>query len=852
MSEPHVTQPVPPPGPATGADGKYHVKEVAGFELVGTLGEGGMGKVFKARQRSIDRLVALKVLTPKLSEDRDYVNRFEREAKAAGKLSHPHIVAVIDRGEDKTGPKPIRWIAFEFIDGTSLEGRIKKGRLPEREALKIVRDIAEALRYSSEKGLIHRDVKPDNILLTADGTPKLADLGLAKFENDNTQLTQTGIVMGTPHYMAPEQALGERDLDVRADIYALGLVFYRCLTGELPWTATSALAVLTRHINEDCPDPRATVHDVSEPVVALLRRMTMRDRSARARPEEVILTATAILTGASHATTAPPRPPKKASGNIPTPVAPSAPPAHPAHPPKHAGATAPPHKPTSLKTASSGRAHHHATANGAPRKTTSAVHNTLVSSGPVPPGSQSRAALIVAFLGCMVLAALGTWAFDHRRRAHKAHDGSVATVPSDSGGTVSTDPTPPPPPPVETKPAEQPPAVKTPTPVEKPPAKGNDAPPALAADDAKRIDDLIMHASKIAVDDGQNALDDLDAAIVNFPAARVQLQDAKVLLGFVAEANHFLNDPEAKPEVGKDITARFFVFAKKPRSTDPVSNCLMAEIRGWDNAFALIGRLHDYLRGEGPPPAATHSFADGKTGVAAGYGEQWNTIATRLVPAVHEFETGDAAGARRNADAVVGLTSAIFTRAREAAKYLAALAEVRAANSKLTAIDALELVKGADTLFSRRLVRYDLTKADIPDRLGSWDWESGVGIVPPVHRAQGRFDGVPLGMLAPGSEVHVRISYKKQGLAVLTGGRSGEVLDRVLLVPELKKLATANEEHRSETEATMVFELAGLQGEVRVREGSKILMLDHGLEENFLLHGRNITVKEITYFRCPR
>ena len=143
-----------------------HVREIAGFELLAMLGEGGMGKVFKARQKSVDRIVALKVLTPKLSEDPDYVGRFEREAKAAGKLTHPNVVAVIDRGEDRNqGPKPIRWIAFEFVDGMSLEQRIEKGKVPEREALGVVRAVASALQSANQHGLVHRDIKPDNIFL---------------------------------------------------------------------------------------------------------------------------------------------------------------------------------------------------------------------------------------------------------------------------------------------------------------------------------------------------------------------------------------------------------------------------------------------------------------------------------------------------------------------------------------------------------------------------------------------------------------------------------------------------------------------------------------------------------------
>ncbi|MBI3725069.1 protein kinase [bacterium] len=291
---PAAPEPAKSQSQPTGANAR-HVKEVAGFEIISRLGEGGMGQVFKARQKSLDRFVALKVLTPKLAADHEYVQRFELEARAAAKLNHPNIVQVIEQGHDGV----IKFIAFEFIDGSSLEGLLKKrGRIPEREALKIIREIADALRYSSEKGLIHRDVKPDNILLTKDGTPKLADLGLAKLQGDTAGLTQAGIVMGTPHYMAPEQALGERDLDVRADLYALGLVLYRCLVGELPWHSESALAILTKHINEDVPDPRNKVPEVTEACVTVLRGLTARERTDRyAQAVDVVRDVDAILGG---------------------------------------------------------------------------------------------------------------------------------------------------------------------------------------------------------------------------------------------------------------------------------------------------------------------------------------------------------------------------------------------------------------------------------------------------------------------------------------------------------------------------------------------------------------------------
>jgi serine/threonine-protein kinase len=260
------------PGPAP-----VLVKEVGGFELLTRLGEGGMGQVFKARQKSLDRVVALKVLTPRLAESTDYVKRFEHEARLAARLNHPSIVQVIEQGQDGL----VRFIAFEFVDGPSLEHVLReRKKLTELEALEIARDMADALAYANEHGLVHRDVKPENILLTAKGVPKLADLGLAKMQGEHST-TQTGIVMGTPHYMAPEHALGDRDLDSRADLYSLGVVLYRCVTGQYPWLAETPLQLLTRNINEDIPDPRSVASDVSSNVATLIRGLTMRDRALR-------------------------------------------------------------------------------------------------------------------------------------------------------------------------------------------------------------------------------------------------------------------------------------------------------------------------------------------------------------------------------------------------------------------------------------------------------------------------------------------------------------------------------------------------------------------------------------------
>jgi hypothetical protein len=380
--------------------------------------------------------------------------------------------------------------------------------------------------------------------------------------------------------------------------------------------------------------------------------------------------------------------------------------------------------------------------------------------------------------------------------------------------------------------------------------QGN-VPAELGSDDMKRVDEIIAHSSRIALDDLQAARDDLLGAIKRYPLAGSQLQDAIDLVGFVTEATRFLEDPEAKPEVGSEITARFANFAQKPRGKDQVSRRVMAEIRGWDSALGMVGRLHDYLRGEGPPPPATRAFADARTGVAAGYGAEWSVIASKLIPAVGAFERSDMQEAKRNADAAANVGGALFKRAREAAKYLAGLAEARRVDPRLSAIDALETVQGADTLFASRRVKYDLKSADIPGRQG-WDWVFGRGIVAPGFRDKPpAHDSIPLGNLRVGAEVRLKITPGKRGFAMLARTKEPEMLDKVYLLPALVKVALNEDHPRGETDAKPhVFEiLVGPQG-VRVREGSTTVTLERGAEDIlYWIHGRGVTVEEMTFFR---
>ncbi len=204
------------------------------LEIIELLGQGGMGAVYKARQKQLDRLVALKILPPKVDQAEAFAERFTREARSLAKLNHTHIVTVHDFGHTEAG---LYYFIMEFVDGTDLRRVIQTGELSEHQALAVVPQICEALQYAHEEGIVHRDIKPENILLNTKGQVKIADFGLAKLLDQPATmytLTQAGQKMGTPHYMAPEQIEHPEQVDHRADIYSLGVVFYEMLTGELP------------------------------------------------------------------------------------------------------------------------------------------------------------------------------------------------------------------------------------------------------------------------------------------------------------------------------------------------------------------------------------------------------------------------------------------------------------------------------------------------------------------------------------------------------------------------------------------------------------------------------------------
>ncbi|MDP7289251.1 MAG: serine/threonine-protein kinase, partial [Phycisphaerae bacterium] len=229
-------------------------QEIPGYQLLAKIGSGAMANVFKAKQISLDRIVAIKVLPRKLSENAEYVSMFYKEGKAAAKLNHPHIVQAIDVGE----AGGYHYFVMEFIEGHDLWDELQSGGphardFTERGALDVIIQIARALEHAHSHGLIHRDVKPKNIMLTMEGETqiaKLADMGLARSAGDiDSAKAEAGRAYGTPYYISPEQIRGELDIDFRADIYSLGATFYHVVTGRVPFEAETPVAVMRKHLS---------------------------------------------------------------------------------------------------------------------------------------------------------------------------------------------------------------------------------------------------------------------------------------------------------------------------------------------------------------------------------------------------------------------------------------------------------------------------------------------------------------------------------------------------------------------------------------------------------------------------
>jgi serine/threonine protein kinase len=254
---------------------------IAGYHILGRLGSGGMGTVYKARQVSMDRVVALKVFAVAETEEKGEGERFVREARAVAGLVHPNIVRGFDAGEHGG----MRFIAMELLEGaTTLQLLREIGPYPERRALEVVRGVASALDHAWKHGVIHRDVKPSNIFLcTPDRRPVLFDFGLAKRVLDDPFSSKGIVAMGTPHYAPPEQVRRVPDLDVRTDIYSLGCTWYHLLTGRPPFPGSSSAEIASRHLTAPFPDPGAVKGrtDTLDATAGILRKMCAKRREDR-------------------------------------------------------------------------------------------------------------------------------------------------------------------------------------------------------------------------------------------------------------------------------------------------------------------------------------------------------------------------------------------------------------------------------------------------------------------------------------------------------------------------------------------------------------------------------------------
>ena len=221
------------------------------YRILSEIGRGGMAVVYKAVDQRLDRVVALKVLLPQLTADPKFVQRFQREASMAGRLTHANIVTIYDVGQDQGR----YFIAMQFLEGQTLQDMIsRRGALPLRQAHSILKPVASALDYAHSRGVVHRDIKPTNIIVGPDGTVTLTDFGIARAHEDS-RLTGTGQMIGTPQYMAPEQVQGAA-ADARTDVYALGVVLYEMLAGRVPFQATTPMAVLHQQVYEAPPPAR--------------------------------------------------------------------------------------------------------------------------------------------------------------------------------------------------------------------------------------------------------------------------------------------------------------------------------------------------------------------------------------------------------------------------------------------------------------------------------------------------------------------------------------------------------------------------------------------------------------------
>jgi len=247
------------------------------YQILEKIGQGGMGSVFKAYHQELDRFVALKVLHPAHQEDQNFIGRFQREARLVAKLEHPNIVPIYDFSRAENQP----YLVMKYIEGSTLKHWLAKGPLGFNEVTQIVNSVGSALAYAHQQGVLHRDIKPSNILIGTDGTMYLADFGLARIVSAEASTLSAESIVGTPHYIAPEQATGRDALTEKTDVYSFGVMLYEIIVGQIPFDSNTPLSIIHDHIYTPLPQPRILNPSVSEQVEHVLQKALSKDPNDR-------------------------------------------------------------------------------------------------------------------------------------------------------------------------------------------------------------------------------------------------------------------------------------------------------------------------------------------------------------------------------------------------------------------------------------------------------------------------------------------------------------------------------------------------------------------------------------------
>jgi eukaryotic-like serine/threonine-protein kinase len=272
--------------------------EIPGYQILSKIGKGSMGVVYKAKQASVDRIVAVKILLDTLAKNKEFIKRFEREAKIAAKLAHNNVVNAIDAGQVDGH----HYFVMEYVEGATIKDELDQGKVfDEKVAIRVMLAVAEALKHAHQRGLIHRDIKPENIILCRDGNVKLADLGLARLTADEKwAMAEAGMAIGTPYYISPEQVRGQVDVDIRADIYSLGATFYHMVTGKVPYGGETPSEVMRKHVDKNVAlvPPDHINMRLSSGLGMVVETMLAKNRENRyPNPDDLILDLKCLLQG---------------------------------------------------------------------------------------------------------------------------------------------------------------------------------------------------------------------------------------------------------------------------------------------------------------------------------------------------------------------------------------------------------------------------------------------------------------------------------------------------------------------------------------------------------------------------